>query len=329
MENPGSLSNVGSFALMGKQSVLPPRNPSRCISPSASEYIPGSSLESHDLFKSMENSVNHHHSSPDKLLADEQPAWLDDLLSEPESPIMSKGHRRSASDTATFLNFASMSFGEETQLRSHFGGPFCLFQSIDRHDDVWRPNSSGKHQDRGWQLPNKNGANLKKSASCSAVNKIGTLAPKSVQRQVRELKEGAPVKVDNDSKRAKQQNAHRARLRRLQYISELERNVQVLQAEGSEMSTAIHYLDQQLMMLSMENRALKQRLDSLAEIQKLKQTEQHLLEREIGKLRFLRLQQQQQQQQQPEPQILQQNQYNLYHTSTSRELESQVAALSI
>lgn len=42
------------------------------------------------------------------------------------------------------------------------------------------------------------------------------------------------------------------------------------QAQGCEMSSAIHYLDQQLVMLSMENRALKQRLDSLAEIQKLK-----------------------------------------------------------
>lgn len=42
------------------------------------------------------------------------------------------------------------------------------------------------------------------------------------------------------------------------------------QAQGCEMSSAIHYLDQQLVMLGMENRALKQRLDSLAEIQKLK-----------------------------------------------------------
>lgn len=42
------------------------------------------------------------------------------------------------------------------------------------------------------------------------------------------------------------------------------------------MSSAIHYLDQQLVMLSMENRALKQRMDSLAEIQKLKHGKSYL-----------------------------------------------------
>nr|GEW52820.1 hypothetical protein [Tanacetum cinerariifolium] len=84
---------------------------------------------------------------------------------------------------------------------------------------------------------------------------------------------------DLDIKHAKQQFAQRSRVRKIQYIAELERNVQALQAEGSE--------------------ALKQRLENLAEEQLIKCLEHEVLEREIGRLRALYQQQQQQPQLQP------------------------------
>ncbi|KAJ8445192.1 hypothetical protein Cgig2_029564 [Carnegiea gigantea] len=78
-------------------------------------------------------------------------------------------------------------------------------------------------------------------------------------------------------------NARRSRARKLQYIAELERNVQALQqncassqildigciplvqVEGAAVSAQLEFLDQQNLLLVMENRALKQRLESLSQ----------------------------------------------------------------
>ncbi|CAL5321309.1 unnamed protein product [Camellia sinensis] len=70
-----------------------------------------------------------------------------------------------------------------------------------------------------------------------------------------------------------QQFAQRSRVRKLQYIAELERNVQALQAEGSEFSAELEFLNQQNLILTMENKALKQRLESLAQEQLIKYLE--------------------------------------------------------
>ncbi|PPR98942.1 hypothetical protein GOBAR_AA21718 [Gossypium barbadense] len=61
------------------------------------------------------------------------------------------------------------------------------------------------------------------------------------------------------------QFAQRSRVRKLQYIAELERN-----AEGSEVSAELEFLNRQNLILGMENKALKQRLESLAQEQAIK-----------------------------------------------------------
>ncbi|ESQ38902.1 hypothetical protein EUTSA_v10001827mg [Eutrema salsugineum] len=301
-------SNTENIGFIGKESMVPKKIPGNSIAPPSN--------------------MHHHSASLDNLLIEEQPAWLDDLLSEPTSPKMSKGHRRSASDTSAYLNSALMPFKQD-EMKNHVAGPSWLFQNINRHEDLWQPKSHEKHDKSGWELSTTNGTNLQTHVSWGAVNKVSTSASKSAGK----MKEGGSAKPDGsgsktDSKRIKHQNAHRARLRRLEYISDLERTIQVLQAQGCEMSSAIHYLDQQLIMLSMENRALKQRMDSLAEIQKLKHVEQQFLEREIGNLKFQQHQQQPQQNQKPMQQM-QQNRYNKYRPPPTQEPESQFAALAI
>nr|AFK35378.1 unknown [Lotus japonicus] len=69
----------------------------------------------------------------------------------------------------------------------------------------------------------------------------------------------------------------------------------------------------------MENKALKQRLESLAQEQLTKYLEQEVLEREIGRLRGL-YQQQLQPQQQPS---------SSHRRTNSRDLESQFANLAL
>lgn len=133
---------------------------------------------------------------------------------------------------------------------------------------------------------------------------------------------GKPSASDTDTKRAKQQFAQRSRVRKLQYIAELERNVQALSAEGSEVSAELEFLNQQSLILSMENKALKQRLESLAQEQAIKYLEQEVLEREIARLRTMFQQQQQPQNQQPQPS-------SRHRRTGSRDLDSQFANLAL
>ncbi|KAL5213293.1 hypothetical protein ABZP36_024140 [Zizania latifolia] len=91
------------------------------------------------------------------------------------------------------------------------------------------------------------------------------------------------------------QYAQRSCVRKLQYIAELERRVQALQTEGVEVSVEMDFLGQQNIMLDVENKALKQRLESLSQEHLIKCFQQEMFEREIGCLRSLFQQQQQQQ----------------------------------
>ncbi|KAI7981154.1 Basic leucine zipper 34 [Camellia lanceoleosa] len=117
------------------------------------------------------------------------------------------------------------------------------------------------------------------------------------------------------------QFARRSRVRKLQYIAELEKNVQALQAKGSEVSAELEFVNQQNLILSMENKALKQRLENLAQEQLIKYLEHDVLEREIGRLRALYQQQQQPpQQQQPS---------SGHRRTKSRDLDFQFANLSL
>ncbi|URE41329.1 ABC transporter [Musa troglodytarum] len=133
----------------------------------------------------------------------------------------------------------------------------------------------------------------------------------------------------------RRQFAQRSRVRKLQYIAELERN-----AEGLELSAQLQFLDQQNLILSLENKALKQRLDCLVHEHLVKCrftirdsqivdigpgleaiTVQHeTLGQEVARLQTLYHRQQQQQQQQPPP---------THRRSKSRDLDSQFANLSL
>uniref|UniRef100_M4F314 BZIP domain-containing protein n=2 Tax=Brassica campestris TaxID=3711 RepID=M4F314_BRACM len=122
----------------------------------------------------------------------------------------------------------------------------------------------------------------------------------------------------DNTKRAKQQFAQRSRVRKLQYISELERNVQTLQAEGSKVSAELDFLNQRNLILSLENKALKHRLESIAQEKLIKQLEQEVLEREIGRLRALYQQQQHTRQQSAS-----------HKRASSKDLDSQFSTLSL
>ncbi|KAI4319760.1 hypothetical protein MLD38_033322 [Melastoma candidum] len=84
---------------------------------------------------------------------------------------------------------------------------------------------------------------------------------------------------------ANRQSAQRSRVRKLQYISELERSVSTLQAEVSVLSPRVAFLDHQRLLLNVDNSALKQRIAALAQDKIFKDAHQDALKREIERLR--------------------------------------------
>ncbi|CAM8941360.1 unnamed protein product [Rhodiola kirilowii] len=84
---------------------------------------------------------------------------------------------------------------------------------------------------------------------------------------------------------ANRQSAQRSRVRKLQYISELERGVASLQAEVSVLSPRVAFLDHQRLILNVDNSALKQRIAALAQDKIFKDAHQEALKKEIERLR--------------------------------------------
>ncbi|KAJ4892162.1 Basic leucine zipper 34 [Raphanus sativus] len=84
---------------------------------------------------------------------------------------------------------------------------------------------------------------------------------------------------------ANRQSAQRSRVRKLQYITELERSVTSLQAEVSVLSPRVAFLDHQRLLLNVDNSSLKQRIAALAQDKIFKDAHQEALKREIERLR--------------------------------------------
>ncbi|KAG0562323.1 hypothetical protein KC19_9G137000 [Ceratodon purpureus] len=96
---------------------------------------------------------------------------------------------------------------------------------------------------------------------------------------------------------ANRQSAQRSRVRKLQYISELEMNVNLLETEVSSLSPKVGFYDRERALLSAENALLKQKLAALAKSQRLKDAYNETLKTEVQRLRQIASQQNQQAQQ--------------------------------
>ncbi|CAN5966284.1 unnamed protein product [Sphagnum jensenii] len=106
-----------------------------------------------------------------------------------------------------------------------------------------------------------------------------------------------------DPKRAKRilanrQSAQRSRVRKLQYISELERSVAALQTEVATIAPQVAFYEHRRAVLNVDNNTIKQRMAALAQSQHFKDAHNEALKKELQRLRQLYQQQQLQQPQQ-------------------------------
>ncbi|XP_073144953.1 uncharacterized protein At4g06598 [Henckelia pumila] len=357
MANSKGPSSIRSVMYAGKNTLLPPKSPYPSISSGYTDYVPTSATGPKAPPRPREGNAHHQRTSSESYLIEEQPSWLDELLNEPETPVRRGGHRRSSSDSFAYFdanNVGSMVYVAQNDNKNNNINlvPSWGSQEFDTYADTRLgsffvdPQLPGKTKNRGWNAPVSSilPAHGHPSRDKTLVPNAGLLstspdaewnppflnenrdAKSGIQdpKDSTEKKDSSHAKLpasETDTKRAKQQFAQRSRVRKLQYIAELERNVQALQAEGSGVSAELEFLNQQNLILSMENKALKQRLDSLAQEQYIKYMAHEVLEKEVGRLRTLYQQQQQPQQQQQTPSSL--------RRTNSRDLDQQFANLSL
>ncbi|XP_059648194.1 uncharacterized protein At4g06598 isoform X2 [Cornus florida] len=307
MANTKVSSNVRNMIYNGKHPLLPPKSPFPSISPPYVDYIPSPAIGAKGIAKPRERNSHHQRTSSESLLMEEQPSWLDELLNEPETPVR-RGHRRSSSDSFPYSDASNASIidyvaQDECKFKNIPSVPSWGLPDFDHYRDAWHasfyaePNARGKQKNRAWgsslnSTTHLNGISsasdkviLQSSGSSCAPQEIDGVTSTVSGKQdpvesgprdpkaATERKDSSPAKSsasETDSKRAKQQFAQRSRVRKLQYIAELERHVQALQAKGSEVSAELEFLNQQSLILSMENKALKQRLESLSQEQLIK-----------------------------------------------------------
>ncbi|XP_010522994.1 PREDICTED: uncharacterized protein At4g06598 isoform X2 [Tarenaya hassleriana] len=356
--------NLRNLPYSGKQAFLPPKSPFPGGSTFCTDFVPHGFIGSKAVQKPREGNAHHHRTSSESFLMEEQPSWLDDLLNEPETPVRKGGHRRSSSDSFAYVDAANVSdmhysLWDDGRNKNSFAGHARGPKEFDdlkdaQHVSFYPAFHLAKPKNKAWDSISDAGARPSNSSlflentsvpnpgsssvpyeteriSCAVDGKMAhaTQFSNNFCKVSADKKDNSQAKLaasEADTKRARQQFAQRSRVRKIQYIAELERNVQALQAEGSEVSAELDFLNQQNLILSVENKTLKQRLESLAQEQLIKYLEHEVLEKEIVRLRALY---QQQQQLEPQQQTKKQASSSSHQRSKSRDLESQFSNLSL
>lgn len=245
---------------MSRQPQLPPRCP---ISRTRSlNCDPFSSITCKD-----ENShLRLQKSVSQSFVLEEQPAWLDDLLGDWDPGFKQKSHRRAASDSGTVLDglVELPSLNTEKVDKNACSRDACTAATALESACIYGPNSPRS----------KEKVSIQENAIVSALSEYASHGP--VQYADKDLFVsgfpqldsvqdtcGSAGEVNIEAKPFKRHNAQRSRVRKLQYIAELERTVENFQNIVSELAVRVDSLVEQRVYLSLENKQLKQQLARL------------------------------------------------------------------
>ncbi|GAV64036.1 bZIP_2 domain-containing protein [Cephalotus follicularis] len=242
----------------------------------------------------MPSSTTQHHHPP--------PSWVDEFLDF--SSVRRGTHRRSASDSIAFLEVPSVEECQNSSTKMHETYVF------DRLDDEQL--MSMFSDEMGLTMPPTSNPSTPSDQNSNNDEKPSPLDHQQQhQQQQQQQPKNEPTEVDSscnlesqgtqfpansngdsiiDPKRVKRilanrQSAQRSRVRKLQYISELERSVTTLQTEVSALSPRVAFLDHQRLILNVDNSALKQQIAALAQDKIFKDAHQEALKKEIERLR--------------------------------------------
>lgn len=266
---------------MSRQAPLPPRCPLQkktTISPNLGPLSP-------TLIQENQFHPKHHRSSSQSLIIDEQPAWLHELLSDSESNTCGGIlHRRSASDSLTLLDevltLPSLNILHEAEGSS--------VADCDESNEgsksacVYGPNSPRGKGEVIFQ-DNSIVSALSEYVSQNALKCSDWSLPLSETAGGDPAGDASGSIGENvmEAKPVKRHPGQRSRVRKLQYIAELERTVDTLQSVRSELAAKVASLLQQHAALSFENSDLKQKITRLQQEKLIVDAEYQSLRKEL------------------------------------------------
>lgn len=258
---------------MSRPAPLPPRGPFQKKVNVAHPSSPQTETQVHW--------PQHQKSSSQSAILEEKPDWLDDLLNDADMNPRARGMslRRSASDSVTLLN----------DLMDSLPG-------FSPHDDDG--NSVDSEPGTGLESACMYGPNSprKKGHLIHSGNALVSALSESLSEDPLKHADGNPtfprimdhfVPVGDhsaESNMARRHAGQRSRIRKLQYIAELERTVNNLQALISDLAARTHSLLQHRVALSMENSGLQQQLAALEQQKLILEGEYQVLKKEAESL---------------------------------------------
>ncbi|KAI3732122.1 hypothetical protein L1987_63320 [Smallanthus sonchifolius] len=237
------------------------------------------------------------HLPPPSTTTQMDPSWVDDFLDF--SSTKRGTHRRSVSDSAAFLD-TPMIADDGCRKPSAPGSKTDVAAEFDRFDE--EQFMSMFIDDEGAAGPTVSCSNPSSPSDHNSLNEQQQIEEEESQwKQEAQFNPHATIMENSndkifDPKRIKRilanrQSAQRSRVRKLQYISELERSVNSLQAEVSVLSPRVAYLDHQRLVLNVDNSVLKQRIAALSQDKIFKVAHQEALKGEIERLKQVYYQQ--------------------------------------
>ncbi|PKA59108.1 Transcription factor RF2a [Apostasia shenzhenica] len=231
-------------------------------------------------------------SSQDSLL-EEHTSWLDELLSESDGNPKGICHRRSSSDSFTiFQGHANLSNPIIPNILTN-GGSFLESNEESAHGGLeanclYGPNSPRQRS----KLTNSESAivnTLLENVPLNTMQYIEVLGCSNNCETVSEVdvnysSTNPEMELEKTTRR---RSGQRSRVRKLQYIADLQKTVDSLQTLGTDLAAKVASLFQQRMALSLENKTLKRQITILRHQKIIKDGEYQNLKNEAERLKMI------------------------------------------
>lgn len=211
--------------------------------------------------------------------------WLDELLSDSDSPLRGKFLRRASSDPVTLLDglaelpvLNTLKDDETSDSKETCVGleSACMYG----------PNSPRSKEKLSFPdnvISALSNYSFQSPLQYADGNYFATGVPQydTVQGAC-----GSPAEVNLDIKLGKRNCGQRSRVRKIQYIAELEKTVHVFQNLETELAVRVASLLHQRASLSLENRELKQQLARLQQEKLIVDGQYQSLRKEVERLKL-------------------------------------------
>ncbi|XP_026658808.2 basic leucine zipper 34-like [Phoenix dactylifera] len=240
------------------------------------------------------------------FIIDEEPSWLDDLFTYSDSSPRGISHRRSWSDSAAILEVPTTLAGPISPVgEGNTSSVGALHKSPEATDEG--ETNSGFEAGSGYEASCVYGPNSprqKSKLTSSESSLVAALLENVPQNPLQYVTVDFPGASNNSEsnvsgdilvapgdhdpeKASKKRSGQRSRVRKLQYIAELERTVDALQTLGAELAGRVASMFQQHFALSIENKKMSWQITSLQQEKIMKDGQYQTLKSEAERLKMI------------------------------------------